>query len=97
MFGCNRSGYDFIKIFKYFGRKFLAVDFDPEIIKGLNKRGINCCYGDAEDGEFLDEVDIGRAKIVVSTIPEYETNSFLVTKIREENDSSIVFLICLQH
>jgi Kef-type K+ transport system membrane component KefB/Trk K+ transport system NAD-binding subunit len=93
LFGCNRSGYDFIKIFKYFGRKFLAVDFDPEIIKQLNKRGINCCYGDAEDGEFLDEVSIGKAKIVVSTIPEYETNAFLVSKIREENENSIVFLI----
>jgi Kef-type K+ transport system membrane component KefB/Trk K+ transport system NAD-binding subunit len=93
LFGCNRSGYDFIKIFKYFGKKFLAVDFDPEIIKQLNNGGINCCYGDAEDGEFLDEVSIGKAKIVVSTIPEYETNAFLVTKIREENEDSIVFLI----
>jgi Trk K+ transport system NAD-binding subunit len=93
LFGCNRSGYDFIKIFKYFGRKFLAVDFDPEIIKHLNGKGINCCYGDAEDGEFLDEVNIGKAKIVVSTIPEYETNLYLVTKIREENEDSIVFLV----
>jgi Kef-type K+ transport system membrane component KefB len=93
LFGCNRSGYDFIKIFKYFGRKFLAVDFDPEIVKQLNGRGINCCYGDAEDGEFLDEVSIGKAKIVVSTIPEFETNAFLVTKVRTENENSIVFLI----
>lgn len=93
LFGCNRSGYDFVKIFKYFGKKFLAVDFDPEIIKHLNKTGVNCCYGDAEDGEFLDEVDIGKAKIVVSTIPEYETNAFLITRIRKENQNSIVFVI----
>jgi len=94
LFGCNRSGYDFIKIFKFFGKKFLAVDFDPEIIKQLNSRGINCCYGDAEDSEFLEEVNIAKAKIVVSTIPEYETNAFLVSKIRAENGNSIVFLIC---
>lgn len=93
LFGCNRSGYDFIKIFKYFGRKFLAVDFDPDIIKLLSSRGISCVYGDAEDGEFLDDINVSSAKIVVSTIPEYETNSFLVTKVRSENKDSIVFVI----
>ena len=93
LFGCNRSGYDFIKIFKYFGRKFIAVDYDPEIIKQLNRRGVNCCYGDAEDSEFLEDINVGGAKIVVSTIPEYETNAFLVSKIRSENENTIVFLI----
>jgi len=92
LFGCNRSGYDFLKLFKYFGRKFLAVDFDPEIIKELNAKGINCCYGDAEDGEFLDEINAGKAKIVVSTIPDFDTGAFLLNRVKNENPNAIVFL-----
>ncbi len=93
LFGCNRSGYDFVKMFKYFGNKFLAVDFDPDIIKQLQQKGINCCYGDAEDGEFLEEINVGKAKIVVSTIPDHETNMYLVTKVKAENPNAIVVLI----
>jgi len=93
LFGCNRSGYDFIRIFKYFGRKFLAVDFDPDVIKQMQLRGINCCYGDAEDTEFLEDIDVYKAKIVISTIPDFDTNSFLLKKIRKSNKESIVFLV----
>lgn len=93
LFGCNRAGYDFVKIFKEFGKQFLAVDFDPDIVKELTSKGINCVYGDAEDAEFLDEVSVGKARVVISTIPEYETNHFLLTKVRSENEDSLVVLI----
>ncbi len=93
LFGCNRSGYDFLHMFKEFGDKFLAVDFDPDIIKELQSNGFNCVYGDAEDAEFLEDIEIGRAKIVISTIPDYEANSFLVSKIRNFNPDTIVILI----
>ena len=93
LFGCNRAGYDFVKIFKEFGTQFLAIDFDPDIIKELTGKGINCIYGDAEDSEFLEEISIGRAKIVISTVPEYETNHFLLSKIRSENADSLVLLL----
>ncbi|GIW69316.1 MAG: potassium transporter Kef [Patescibacteria group bacterium] len=93
LFGCNRAGYDFVKIFKEFGKQFLAVDFDPDIVKELTSKGINCIYGDAEDAEFLDEISVGKAKIVISTIPEFETNNFLLNKVRSENPDSLVVLI----
>ncbi|KKS31366.1 hypothetical protein A2380_02685 [candidate division WWE3 bacterium RIFOXYB1_FULL_43_24] len=93
LFGCNRAGYDFIKIFKEFGTQFLAVDFDPDIIKELTTKGINCIYGDAEDAEFLEEISIEKAKIVISTIPEFETNNYLLEKIRAVNENSLVLLL----
>lgn len=93
LFGCNRVGYDFIRVFKGLGKSFLAVDFDPDIIKTLNKSGINCVYGDAEDPDFLDEVSIEKAKVVVSTIPDYETNAFLLDTVRAKNEEEIVILL----
>jgi len=93
LFGCNRVGYDFIRVFKTLGKTFLAVDFDPDVIKTLNESGINCVYGDAEDGEFLEEISIDKVKVVISTIPDYETNSYMLGKIREKNEEVIVILL----
>lgn len=93
LFGCNRVGYDFIRVFKDLKSAFLAIDFDPDVIKNLSQSGINCVYGDAEDSEFLEEISVDKAKVVISTIPEFETNSYLLTKIREKNEDVIVILL----
>jgi len=93
LFGCNRVGYDFIKVFKKLGSGFLPIDFDPDIIASLQAAGINCIYGDAEDIEFLDEINVAEAKLVVSTIPDYEANSFLLMEIRKTNQNSMVILL----
>ncbi|HSX39676.1 MAG TPA: cation:proton antiporter [Candidatus Saccharimonadales bacterium] len=93
LFGCNRVGYDFIRIFRHLDTKFLAVDFDPEIVKALSASRINVIYGDAEDSEFLDELALDKAKMVVSTIPEYETNFYLLSKVRQKSKKCIVILL----
>ncbi len=93
VFGCNRVGYDFIKLFKDLGKNFVAVDFDPNVVKQLTDSGVNCIYGDAEDAEFLDELNLTSAKMVVSTIPDRETNLFLLEKIRSVDANSIVINI----
>lgn len=93
LFGCNRVGYDFLKMFKEEKIRFLVVDFDPEIVADLTRDGINIVYGDAEDGEFLDEINIGEAKLVVSTIPDHEANLFLLSKIKHTNEEAIVIMI----
>jgi voltage-gated potassium channel Kch len=86
-------GYDFVRSFKDRGAGFLAVDFDPAIIASLENEGVNCVYGDAEDSEFLEDINISTAKIVVSTIPDYDANIFLIQKIRETNKDSIVVVL----
>lgn len=92
LFGCNRVGYDFIEVFKKLHTKFLAVDFDPEVVAELSAKNINVKYGDAEDGEFLDDIGIEKAKAVISTIPDSETTNFLLDKVRKENPEAIIIL-----
>ena len=93
LFGCNRVGYDFIRIFKHMNSKFLAVDFDPQVVEALTKHRINVMYGDAEDSEFLETLCLEKTKMVVSTIPDYEANLFLLTKIRRDSTKTIVILL----
>ena len=93
LLGCNRVGYDFFETFKELGNEFLVVDYDPEVIKRLTKLGINCRYGDADDNEFLDELNLAKAKMVISSIPDFETNQFIVSKIRETSIETVIMMI----
>ena len=92
LFGCNRAGYDFIEVFKKLKTKFLAVDFDPEIVSELMEKGINVKYGDAEDGEFLDDIKIQESKAVISTIPDFDVNSFLLSLLSKVENKPITIL-----
>jgi len=93
LFGYNRIGYDFTRAFKKLKQNFLVVDFDPQVIKTLRAEGIACQYGDADDGEFLDELPLGKIKLAVSTIPDFATNLLLIKKIRRVNKPAIVMVI----
>ncbi len=93
LFGCNRVGYDFLKIFKKLKKKFMVVDYDPELISELTKKKINCRYGDIDDSEFLDELNLNKVKMVVSTTPELETNLLLINKIRQTNKKTIIMVV----
>ena len=42
---------------------------------------------------MLEEINLVRAKVVISTIPEYDTNEFLLKKIRKTNREASVVLL----
>jgi len=50
---------------------YLVIDLDPKIIAGLRARGIPCIYGDASNPEILAHVSLGKARVLVCTIPDY--------------------------
>jgi len=93
LFGCNRVGYDFIEAFKSLGQSFLAVDFDPDIVTALRSSDINVRYGDAEDGEFIDDLNLKDSKMIISTIPDFEANMFLLDKTKGTARNLIVIVI----
>ncbi|MCE9586136.1 cation:proton antiporter [Candidatus Uhrbacteria bacterium] len=57
------------------------------------KKELKPMYGDADDNEFLDEMDLKRVKLVISTLPDVETNLFLLNKVRRQSEMAIVILM----
>ncbi len=93
LFGCDRAGHDLIEIFKKMKKKFLVVDYNPEIIMDLTKKKINCIYGDASDLELLRELNLSTVKMIVSTIPDYDISNTLIHTVREVNKKAILVVV----
>jgi voltage-gated potassium channel Kch len=66
-------------------RKYLIVDFNPDIIEDLQKLGMPSVYGDVYDSEFLEELPLDKIKMAISTVPDFETNVLLLETIRSLN------------
>ncbi|MBL7100540.1 MAG: cation:proton antiporter [Nanoarchaeota archaeon] len=96
LFGCDCTGYYLLESLKKIKKKLLVVDYNPETITDLAKEGVDCRYGDASDSELLDELNLSKAKIVISTIPDLNTNLLLTHKIRESNKKTIIIAVSHQ-
>jgi Kef-type K+ transport system membrane component KefB len=93
LFGLSRIGYDFVKIFKRQKIKFLVIDFDPVVRDLALRSGFDHRFGDADDVEFLNTLPFDKVKLIVSTVPEFETNALLVDTLRQKNKEAISMVI----
>lgn len=93
LFGFHRLGHDFLPLLEKKVGSYLVVDFDPDVISSLQARGVPCLYGDAADNELYEEFNLEKLKLLISTIPELETNLFLLTKIRKRNREALFLSI----
>lgn len=96
LFGYNRVGYSFLKSFDLLNKKVLVVDNNPKVIEQLVKKKTACRYGDAEDLEMLDELPLKHASMIISTIPEYDTNLLLIRKVKRVNPDIIFMAVSHQ-
>ncbi|MBW2975506.1 cation:proton antiporter [Candidatus Woesearchaeota archaeon] len=96
LFGYNSIGFDLLKSFKKLKKRFLVVDHNPGAIISLAKEGVDCRYGDVSDAELLGELSLSKAKLLVSTISDFDTNLFLINKIKELNKKAIIVVVSQQ-
>lgn len=96
LFGYNRIGYNLVKTFKKINKKFIVIDYNPDTIAQLSKARMDCVYGDAGDSELLEEIPSEKASLIISTIPDIETNFLLISKIREKNPKANIIAVAYQ-
>ncbi|MGB9748891.1 MAG: cation:proton antiporter [Candidatus Woesearchaeota archaeon] len=96
LFGYNRIGFSILNAFLKLKKKFLIVDFNPEIVEKLIREGHPCIYGDASDVDFLQQLNFKNTKIFVSTIPDYEANITILKEVKKTNPRAIIILTARQ-
>lgn len=92
LFGYRKGGHEFIRTLQHMKERFVVVDYDPDIIEVLEQQKVDYLYGDATDLELLNEMNISKTKMVISTITDHRTNLFLVHHVLRLNPN--VNLIC---
>ncbi len=92
LLGCHRIGTHLLENFKDEKTKLLVVDHNPQVIKLLKKEGFNALYGDVTDDEFINSLNLKKAKLVISTIPDKDINEFLLKKIKTINENIILIM-----
>ena len=89
LFGYRKGGHEFVRTFKEMKKRFVVVDYDPEVIEHLEHQGIPFAYGDATDLELLEEINIQKAELIVSTMTDMPTNRALLQHVRRNNQKAI--------
>ncbi len=96
LFGYNRAGYNILESLRKLKKKLLVIDYNPDTILHLAKEGYECKYGDAQDMELLNDINMKRLKMVIITIPDSDVNLFLLKQIREHNPRCITIALANQ-
>jgi Trk K+ transport system NAD-binding subunit len=89
MFGYRKGGSEFVKTFEKMGKKFVVVDYDPEVVELIDRKGLNLIYGDAVDAEVMEEVGLENSKLIVSNIHDLHTNALLLSWLEGRNPKAV--------
>ncbi|HLC55813.1 MAG TPA: cation:proton antiporter [Candidatus Nanoarchaeia archaeon] len=90
--GGNRTGAYIIKYLKNTKKKFLVIDYNPDVIQRLENENVDCIYGDASDEEIIKRINKIRPSMLISTMPSIDNNLILLEKIKRKNKSMTIFL-----
>jgi voltage-gated potassium channel Kch len=58
--------------------KFLIVDYNPDVVNDLEEKGFAVRFGDANDLELLQELDITHTKMVISVMANLDANKLIL-------------------
>lgn len=90
IFGYDRTGWKVGAAFKSQKIKFAVVDFNPETVALLEKKGIRVFFGDAGDIEFLNALPLDTIKLLVCTVPSPEDQAILFEHVRARNKRAVI-------
>lgn len=96
VFGYHRMGWRIAEALKRNKTAFAVVDFNPQAMEKLAAANVPGYFGDASDVEFLGDLPLGDAELIISTLPDASDQLALVHHVRRQSEEPII--IChLQH
>jgi Kef-type K+ transport system membrane component KefB/Trk K+ transport system NAD-binding subunit len=90
--GVHRMGQSVLHALREAGELFVAVDYDPTVVHDLQAKKLPVVYGDVADPEIQDIVHLSAARVVVSTIPDYQTSKAVLLALKEGGSKAKVIV-----
>lgn len=89
LLGYNEGSNSFVKTFRAMKKRYIVIDYDPDVIESLERQHIHHLYGDVTDTELLEEIDVHKSELIISTITSATTNRLLVDYIMKANPKAV--------
>lgn len=83
LIGAHRMGETILESLLSEKEHVVVVDFDPDVIFRLRQRGISCVFGDIADSEIQERLQLEKARLIISTVPDVEDNVQLLKSLRK--------------
>ena len=92
LFGCDDQGIQLLPYFLRDEKSFAIVDHDPEVITKLKQLNLAHFFGDLSNIEFLQELPLNTVRLIISNIPDLETNLLLLKFLtsKQQNITTIL-------
>jgi voltage-gated potassium channel Kch len=89
LLGYRNGGHEFVRTFRQMKKRYVVIDYDPDVIDTMEHQHINHLYGDITDLELLEEISLQRSELVVSTISDPSANLLLIDHLLKHNTEAI--------
>jgi CPA2 family monovalent cation:H+ antiporter-2 len=86
--GFGRVGSAIGEAFETFGVRYVVIEVDPEVVRGLSARGVPSVLGDAAVRPVLEAARVDRAALVVVAIAEIDRVGLVVRRARAMNPAA---------
>jgi hypothetical protein len=93
--GAGRLGENVIHGLRERGAILLVVDYDPDKLRQVARRGIDTLYGDVADPEFVGSLPYQETDSVICAVPSPSTNLILLQSLEQAGFTGYVSLTAL--
>jgi len=90
VFGYHRIGWQICEALAEMKISFAVVDFDPNAINKLQMRSIPYYFGDLTEVDFLNELPLNEARMIISTLPGAADQITLIKQVRKFNKKTLI-------
>ena len=90
--GAHRIGQSILEALLQEGERVVVVDFDPNVVKYITDEQVTVLFGDITDAEIQEKIQLLKAKLVVSTVPDLSDNLVLIGFLKKHNPKSILHI-----
>ena len=81
--GAHRMGHHLVDSLKDQDKQFIVIDFNPEIVADYLQQGILAVCGDISDPYIQEQVNLAKAKVIISTVPDINDNLALISAVKK--------------
>ena len=82
LLGGDRTGRSIMSFLSKSGETVLVVDFNPEIVQKIKKRGGLAIFADVSDPDVIDLCNMAAAKMVISTVKDIDDSLAVLTELK---------------